>query len=127
MVMIALIAITILVGLWAGLRTDPFDIMHAIGYWFIGILSTVVILGMLSWHSFEVEREFKVYDVISLDQGIAVNTYEGGKYIRYSVTRMTDRCDEPTLTETKFKTYPYQTIKPFTTATFYVLCLPDQP
>lgn len=125
MVLIGLVIIVTLLGLRAGFKTDPFNIMGAVGTWSIGALISVVVLGMLSWHSYAQEREYEVHDIIPLDRGIAVNTDSGGMYIQRSVTSINDRCDEATLTEIKYKSYDYLLFFPVTTNTNYELCLPD--
>lgn len=124
MVLIGLVIIVILLGLRVGFKTDPFNIMGAVGTWSIGALISVVTLGMLSWHSYEQEYKYEVDDIINLDRGVAVNTDSGGMYVRRSVTNIHDRCDEATLTEIKSKTYDYLLLFPATTNTKYELCLP---
>lgn len=124
MVLIGLVIIVVLLGLRVGFKTDPFNIMGAIGTWSIGALLSVIVLGMLSWHSYEQEHEYEVDDIITLDRGIAVNTDSGGMYVRHSVTNIHDRCDEPTLTEIKSKSYDYLLFFSVTTDTKYELCLP---
>lgn len=124
MVLIGLVIIVILLGLRVGFKTEPFNIMGALGIWSIGALISVVILGVLSWHSYEQEHRYEVHDIINLDRGIAVNTDSGGMYVRRSVTSINDRCDEATLTEIKSKSYDYLLLFPVTTNTKYELCLP---
>lgn len=126
MVLIVLVISTVIAGVWVGFKTDPFDIMGAFGTWGMGALLSVVILGMLSWHSEPQVRRYEVSDYISLSQGLAVNTDAGGVYIRMSVTNFTDRCESPYLEETKNKTRPYLLLYPVTTSTYYTLCIPDQ-
>lgn len=124
MVLIGLVIIVVLLGLRVGFKTDPFNIMGAIGTWSIGALLSVIVLGMLSWHSYEQEHKYDVHNIINLDRGIAVNTDSGGMYVRRSVTNIHDRCDEATLTEIKSKSYDYLLFFSVTTDTKYELCLP---
>lgn len=125
MVLIAFVILTALAGLWVGLKTEPFNIMGAIGTWGIGALLSVVALGMLSWHSEQQVRTYAVNDYIPLTRGLAVDTSGGGFYIGRSVTTFINQCEEPFLEEIKNKTRPYLLFVTVTTSTSYTLCIPN--